>query len=571
MTQTKRSQLQSVDTATASRLYRLVQFLQSGWRAYAVLALILAVAYAVMALRGFTLGFYSDMVAYQYHFELRGVVGGMNWLVTEYWQRHLLGGWLAAPLHVLAPDRYDLWYALTLGIHFMVGPVIFLLVDTLQCGQRRWLGYAVTLLFLFDTLQTPSNIEFPTGWDHRIFLIFALLSLWSYILFVRSKRLQFGWYILSVLTYMLAIMTYEQSFFFILLHPLIAFVEDRRTGEFSLKSRYLWLIVRDSILQVCFLAIYVYLLRILFWGANYGMSLSLTHIASQTVDGLLVVFNPVDFWGRLVYALSISQWWLVALLSLLIGAVFQVWIPRAGDDAQRTGWTPVWLIGFGALMAFLAVFNSSPSTMPFALHPRLLFAGSLGSGFVLLGILAWIIDLNRRLGSVVFSVAMALVLAAGISFFYEHQAIHLERGEVSERAYQAIYDAIPEFAPGAAPYILLIADRDAEDELYLHARDINFPRVFALHYNIEDFAADAVLFDDDGRRNLAQIRLTQDGIVSPLKPREVIGYDRVVILEYDSRQNLVSIIERLPDEVLSRGNFELQADIRVETNWSLLP
>ncbi len=555
----------------ASRLFRSVQFLQSGWRAYAVLVLILAVAYAVLAVRGFTLGFYSDMVAYQYHFSLRGVIGGMNWLVTEYWQRHLLGGWLAAPLHVLAPDRYDLWYALTLGIHFMVGPVIFLLVDTLQCGQRRWLGFAVTLIFVFDTLQTPSNIEFPTGWDHRIFLIFALLSLWSYIRFVRSRRLQLGWYISSVLTYVFAIMTYEQSFFFILLHPLIAFVEDRRLGEFSLKFRYLWLMVRDSILQVCFLVIYVYLLQVLFWGANYGISLSLSHIASQTFDGLLVVFNPVDFWGRLVYALSISQWWLIALLCLLIGAVFQVWMAHAGEDAQRTIWTPIWLIGFGATMAFLAVFNSSPTTMPLALHPRLVFAGSLGSGIVLLGVLAWIIDLNRRLGSVVFSVAMAIVLAAGISFFYEHQALHLERGEVSEQVYQAIYDVVPEFVPGAEPYFLLIADRDAEEELYLHPRDINFPRVFALHYEIENLRADAVLFDDDGMRNLAKIRLTEDGIISPLKPREFISYDRLIILEYDSVNNTVTIQERLTEDDLSRGNFDRQAEVSLETNWELLP
>ena len=129
-----------------------------------------------------------------------------------------------------------MWYALTLALHFLVGPFIFLLVDTLQCGQRRWLAMAVALLFVFDTLQTPSNIEFPTGWDHRIFLICALLSLWAYVRFVRARRQQPGWYMLSFLAYMLAIMTYEQSFFFFLLHPLIALVEERRNGEYRLDT-----------------------------------------------------------------------------------------------------------------------------------------------------------------------------------------------------------------------------------------------------------------------------------------------------------------------------------------------
>ena len=224
--------------------------MQAGWRPYGLLILLLAVSYAALALRGFALGFYGDVVAYQYYFEFRGVLGGMNWLITEQWQRHLLGGVLAAPMHVLAPYRYDLWYALTLFLHFLAGPFIYLFIDTLLCGQRRWLGFAVVLLFLFDTLQTPSNVEFATGTDHRIFLIMALLSLWSYIHFVRSKRRKPGWYILNIVTYIIAIMTYEQSFFFFLLHPFIAIVEDRRQGEYSLTWRYLWLNLRDLLLHM---------------------------------------------------------------------------------------------------------------------------------------------------------------------------------------------------------------------------------------------------------------------------------------------------------------------------------
>ena len=60
-------------------------------------------------------------------------------------------------------------------------------------------------------------------------------------------------------------------------------------------------------------------------------------------------------------------------------------------------------------------------------------------------------------------------------------------------------------------------------------------------------------------------------MVSPLRPHEVIAYDRLVILEYDSEQERVTILGRLPEDVLSRGNFDIRTDKGLETNWSLLP
>ena len=545
--------------------------MQSGWRAYAVLALILAVAYLALAARGFRLGFYSDIVAYQYHFELRGVVGGMNWLISEYWQRHLLGGLFAIPLHLFAPDRYDLWYALTLALHFLVGPFIFLLVDTLQCGQRRWLSFAVVLAFIFDPLQTPSNIEFPTGWDHRMFLICALLSLWAYVRFVRARRRQPGWFMLSFFTYMLAIMIYEQSFFFFLLHPIIALAEDRRFGRRRWTRRYLGLTIRDALPFAGFLLIYIYLLQILFSGDSFAMRLAPAHLAQQTAAGLAAVFSPLDLARRLVHAAAISQWWLVALLALAVCVAFLIWIPRGGDDRQRAIWTPPMLAGFGFLLALLSVFNSAPTIMPLPLHTRLLFAASFGQALVVIGLLGWVAARFRRFGATAFALALAILLAPAISFLYEHQAIHQERGRVGERAFASIYEAIPNFAAGAEPYLLLVTDRDAETELYLHPRDINFPRVFALHYGIEHFRADAALFDDAGARKPARIQLREDGILSPLLPGELIDYDRVIVVTYDSGDNRATVLDRLPDDVLQRGNFDIQADVTLKTNWSLLP
>ena len=76
-------------------------------------------------------------------------------------------------------------------------------------------------------------------------------------------------------------------------------------------------------------------------------------------------------------------------------------------------------------MVLLTVVNSSPTVMPFNLHVRLLFAASLGSAIVLLGTLAWIVDWNRKIGSAIAAAAIAVLLAPGVSFLYEHQAIHL--------------------------------------------------------------------------------------------------------------------------------------------------
>ena len=154
---------------------------------------------------------------------------------------------------------------------------------------------------------------------------------------------------------------------------------------------------------------------------------------------------------------------------------------------------------------------------------------------------------------------------------YEHQAIHLARDEQSSRTFQAILDAVPEFAAGAEPYLLLLTDVDAERDLWLHPRDVHFPRVFGLRYGIENVAADAVLFPSEGRQNPARIRLVADGIISPLKPREIIGYDRLVIIVYDSAANSVEVLDRLSEDVLSRGNFDIRAEVELRTNWSLLP
>ncbi len=553
-----------------NHLPRIVQYLQSGRKPYLILASMLILTYAVLAARGFALGFYGDVVAYQFHYRFDGVIGGMNWLIAEHWQRHLLGALFSAPLHILTPNRYDLWYALELGLHFSLGMVIFLLVDTLQSGQRRWLAFAVACFFVFDTLQIPPNIEFATSSHSKASLILAALSLYSYIRFVRSRRQRPGWYMLNTAAFLLAVMIYEHSFFFFVLHPVIAFAEDRRQGQFRLNRRCLWPPIRDSLLHVLITAIVVYLLLALFRG-NDNLQLTPAYLLGQIADGLVLLLSPVEMIERLALAASMSQTWVLALLAALTALFFGGWIWHTPDETSTASWPPLSIMLFGLLLILLNLLNTAPTIWPFANSPRLLYASSIGSGMVWVGLLASAVNVHRRFGGMVFALMMAILLAPGISFLYEHQAVHLARDQASSRTFQAIFDAIPEFADESKPYLLLITDRHAEAELALHPRDVNFPHVFGLRYGIREFRADAVLFNDDESQKIQQIQLREAGIVSPLSPGEVISYHCLVIVSYDSAINQAEILDRLPDDALLRGNFEIHADRPLQTNWALLP
>lgn len=553
-----------------NRLTRLVQQLQSGWTPYLLLLLILGVTYAVLAIRGFALGFYGDVVAYQWHYTFDGVFGGMNWLITEHWERHLLGAFFSAPLHIVVPNRYDLWYALALFLHVSLGMVVFLLVDTLQQGKRHWLAFAVALFFVFDTFQTPSNLEFATGSHRKGSLILALLSLWAYVHFVRSKRQHLSWYILNLTTFIFAIMIYEQSFFFFVLHPLIAFIEDRRTGEFDLSLRYLWITGRDSFLHVVMVFIYVYLLLSLFTGGNDNLQLTPAYIVSQIADGLAFQLSPVLIAERLAQAVAMSQLWVIGGLAVVIFVIFGVWIGTTENEADKTAWSPLWIILFGLGLMLLNLVNAAPTVWTFDTHSRLIYASSVGTGMVIAGVLALIVGFNRRIGAGVFALVMAIFLSPGIAYLYEVQVIYRQQDEASSAVYNAIFEAIPEFADDAQPYLLLITDVDADDELALHPQDFNFPRVFALHYGLQEVRADAILYDIDDTLTEQRIQLTDAGIISPLRADEVISYERVVIVDYDRDTQDATILDTLPDEVLQAGNIDGAPPAPIETNHDLL-
>lgn len=556
--------------AAASRFARA---LESGWNPWIALCLVYAAAFAALAARGFALGYYGDVLAYHYHYHFDGLIGGMNWLVSEHWQRHLLGALFSAPLHALAPGRYDLWYALALAAHFAVGMAVFLLVDALQGGERRWLALGISLLFVFDPLQTPSTLGFATGTHRKAALLLALLALWSYLRFVRGRRQQLAWYSLNVACFGAALMIYEQSIFFFLLQPLIACIEDRRLGIFSASRSYAWLILRDVALHVAFAGVYIYLLLILFPGGNSNLALGPEHILRQFADALSLLFSPLEVAGRLGAAAALSQVWLLILLALGVAGMFGscLWFsPRA--NANATAWTPGWLAIFGLLLTILNIAGTAPTHWVFRVHERLLYASSVGSAMLILCILAWLRERHRRVGGALILLCLSLTLAPGISFVYEQQAILRAEDESSSRAIDAIVEAIPAFAPEAQPYLLLVSNADPQSELALHPGDVRFPYLFALRYGIRDFRADALLHDHAEKYPaMGSLKMAEAGIISPLSPQEAIAYERVIIVAYDSDSDSAQVLERIPEAALRDTNIINESAARLETNWLLLP
>ena len=318
--------------------------------------------------------------------------------------------------------------------------------------------------------------------------------------------------------------------------------------------------------------LYVYLLLSLFGKGNANLTLTPGHILQQLGDGARLLWSPAQFVARLAEAAAMSPFWLLALLAIVLSLGFGLWIFKVDDaPGDSNAWTPGWIVALGCSISLLCMANTAPASWKYIWHERLLYAASLGSAMTIAGLLALAVERHRQLGGAAFAAVVASIVAPGICFPFAYQAQQLERDAISRQVHAAISRAIPEFTEGAQPYLLLLSDRDPERDLHLVPRDLNFPHVFALRYDIRDFAADAVLHPVAGRGDPAKIRLTESGIVSPLKPGEVIAYDRVVIIRYDSLADSASILDRLPADALSMGNFDIRADMDLATNWALLP
>jgi len=163
-----------------------IQRIGGAW-VYILLAGLLVAMYTAMAVIGFDLGLFGDVLGHIYRFETLGIRGGMNWLVTEHWQRHLAGGLALAPVQVLFPENPVMWYAVSFAFHFFNALLFFAFLDDWLRGKYRSITLLAALFFAIDPLAIVYHFEFATGTRFRA-LAFTFISLWAYLRYVRGNR-----------------------------------------------------------------------------------------------------------------------------------------------------------------------------------------------------------------------------------------------------------------------------------------------------------------------------------------------------------------------------------------------
>lgn len=536
---------------------------------YLLLIGVLALVFAAMAWRGFGLGFAGDMLGFEYHYDRLGFWEGSRW-VLEGWKRHLLATVYSASIHQLFPGQSAAWYALSYLTHFLVGVVSFLLADTVLRRQWRWLAFSAALIFIFHVHQIQGHFELPTGGVRKLSLALALLSLWCHVLYVRGERRNSRWHEFSIATYVLSLFLYEQTALFFVIHPLIAYFEERRVR--------LWQWVMDSFWFPLIVAVYLFLLRVIFPTEGAGGDTSLSAILERMRVSLWLEFDPALNAERIAPAF---QWTVFLLTGIVFAVVFLgllVWRRRTvitGTTIPEHRTNVVYLIALG-----LGIFGANLLSViptPF-LDSRLLYPAAVGIAYVIVGGLALL--MNVPLGKVVYAALVAFLIATGLTRTFQIQQDYIDANVPRQRVIDAIQAAVPSLRGDVPPYFLLVSDVRLSDDLHLRVQDTNFPYMFGLLYPVDNIAADGVVYDLpqslapalDEAGSAYQgpfIVVEPEGIYSPLRD-EVIDPLRVVILFYDSETDTVAVLDELPespqDNIINRTsrplrtNFELIGD-----------
>jgi len=330
---------------------------------------------------------------------------------------------------------------------------------------------------------------------------------------------------------------------------------------------YLNTIARDSFLFIAFNVFLVLLLASLFTSTS-NFELSVPYILGQIQIGFTRELNPLLILERLQPAFLASNILVTLIISgaLLAGLFF--WMKQ--DEVEQSDHTELsWLAVVGFSIMFLNILNAAPTDFTLAWHERLIYISSAGVALLLAALIARFSSLipTTVVQKAIFSLVFSVLIGSGFITFLEMQRGYLERDAIRVGVADAIEEAIPSWED--VPYLLIISDLHPDDELHLNAQDINFPYTFDLLYDTEGILADVVFFDVSEANDFQMIRSTSDGIVSPLRPTEVIDPNRLVVLFYDSITDEVTILDRVPEDVLETGNFLIEEPIEWETNYSL--
>jgi hypothetical protein len=560
---------------------RLVSGVLRRYWPYGLLIVVLVLVWLAMALRGFDLGFTGDMLGFEYHYDRLGLWGGSRWLLDE-WERHLLGTVYSASIHQLFPGQAAAWYAMSFVTHFVVGGVTFLLSDTILRGRWRWLSFAAALIFVFHTRQIQGHLELPTGGLRKTALALSLLSLWFHVLYLRDRRQRALWHEVSLATFFVSVWMYEQTFLFFLLHPLIAYFEETfDTPERSffnwLRQRWRQLIV-DSFWYPPIVAVYLFLLKVLFPASGFGTDVSAVAMLGQVATALRLEFSPTEFVTRV--APTFQGEWLILTLVLALAVFAVIWVWRHSDNSVVRGRELAALLVIGAALFAANLLSIAPTRVGH--DARALYPAAVGLAMVVSGGLAWLGGryLPARIGQGIYAVMVALLVATGLTYTFHLQTGYIEANTIRQQVLDAIRDAVPDV--DEPPYFLILSDAHPDDDLRLNAQDINFPYTFDLMYGVDGSAADAIYADLTDAPPLADVHgsdysgpyivIEDEGIYSPLRPGQPIDPSRLIVLYYDSHTATASVLEEVPGELLDGAftNIIRRADTPLRTNFELL-
>lgn len=545
-----------------------------------LLILIFGLTWLALVLRGLEFGFTGDLLDYAFHYDRLGTFGGMRWLVTEHLQRHLIAGLVSAPIAYLFPHQSAAWYAYLFFVHFVDAILVFFLGSTLLHGRYRWVSFAASLLFAFHVVQVPTLFDFPTGGHRTTALAFSLLSLWLYVLY--RRRGPRDWLELSFIAYAIAILLYEQTVLFFLLHPVIAWLEDTRAGNARINLRWLLRLAVDSAAFPLFVVGYLFLLRVLFPPSSHLVT-DPAFLLRQFGGGLTLTLGPAHLLATILSAIAVAPLLVLGggLVSFGLLAGMQRHTPPPTDAHARRDLAGMTVIGLGLVL--VSVLGVSPGQWLIVEHPRSVYAASVGLGYLVAGGLALLLSFLPAAAPrvVLFALAVAVFVGSGFSEFFIQQDVSQARTAIRNRFFDAIQTAIPAVDRDNPPYLLIYTDAHPTDDLWLYAQDNRFTYSFDWLYGTDDMPVDVIYANLDpalappestpgSRYNGQFIVVEPEGIYSPLKPFAAIDPDRLVIVAYDSVTGTAQVVDRLPDDIRAAANIVERAPIEWRTHPDML-
>jgi protein O-mannosyl-transferase len=173
-----------------------------------------------------------------------------NWqYFPKYFSENLIAGagllsnyWRPALLTIFSLE-WHLWKDWAPGYHFIntsfhIADAILLFFILLYIFKKRWLSFFTALIFLIHPLQVEA-VAYISGLGDSLSVFFMFLGIFFYLKFRISKKrvLQSAPYFLSLLMYILALMSKETA----IIMPALVFITDffflEQTEKLSLKNK----------------------------------------------------------------------------------------------------------------------------------------------------------------------------------------------------------------------------------------------------------------------------------------------------------------------------------------------